>query len=170
MKMLSICAFNFYFQIYMYLHILPANICSPYHLHQVRNLLPANDKKFTTSFSLGKRGGKEMSIQVRTFSVPYSFTWSRLLQKMTKLNAYSLSCVGHITIRVFQVNKKKEKGNYPTSLANKRCSGDADDESKFFDVSVSVLVISDDIFGPSVSDVTCLHPVLMILLPCLVSL
>lgn len=107
--MLSICAFNFYFQIYMYLHILPANICSPYHLHQVRNLLPANDKKFTTSFSLGKRGGKEMSIQVRTFSVPYSFTSSRLLQKMTKLNAQSLRCVGHITIGVFQVKKKERK-------------------------------------------------------------
>jgi hypothetical protein len=57
-----------------------------------------------------------------------------------------------------------------TSLANKRCSGDVDDVLEFVDVSVSVLVISDDIIRPSVSEVTCLHPILKILLPCLVSL
>lgn len=64
----------------------------------------------------------------------------------------------------------RKKVNEPTSLANKRCSGDADDVPKFLGVSVSVLVISDDILRPSVSEVTCLHPILKILLPCLVSL
>jgi len=63
------------------------------------------------------------------------------------------------TIWVFQENKKKEKGNRQTSLANKRCSSDTDDGSKLFGIFVSVLVISDGIFCPSVSKVTCLHHV-----------
>lgn len=35
---------------------------------------------------------------------------------------------------------------------------------------MSVEVISDDIFRPSVSEAICFHPILIILLPCLVNL
>lgn len=64
-------------------------------------------------------------------------------------------------------SKRKKKG--PTSLLNKRCPGDIDDVSVSVGAAVFVSMV-DDIFCPCESLVTCFHPILKILLPCLVSL
>lgn len=54
---------------------------------------------------------------------------------------------------------------------NKRCSADVADVLISVDAVESVsITIVDNIFPPALSEVTCLHPILIKLLPCLVSL
>lgn len=58
-----------------------------------------------------------------------------------------------------------------TSLLNKRCSGDKLEDSVSADSSELVsMVIVDNIFPPSMLEVTCFHPIMNIPLPCFVSL